>query len=280
MDLAASLGVGTAALQTVAAVAAVRAGADLPAVMLWLLVAQIVASGFGWFLCRSAEPGFTVTPSAAPAALVALFNRVWPFALLAGLAIVTQRIGVLLLAFLSGDVPAGWFAAASRVVEGLKLTHYAFLGAMLPLASRLSAQDTKAGLATLVKQSRLMLLGVGVGAAIAASALAAPIVGLLYGAEYQPAVTALRILAWGLLPYAVAAPTALALVSTGHERRVLRATIVAVVVTAGLGVWLIPMAGVNGACVAVIAGEGVRTVLLFLETGRIGTPNFAPDVPP
>jgi O-antigen/teichoic acid export membrane protein len=277
MDLAAFLGVGTAALQTVAALAAVRAGARLPALMLCLLVTQAVSAAFGWLLCRVARPGFTLAAPAAPAALVTMLKRVWPFALLAGLPLVSQRIGVLLLTLLAGDAPAGWFAAAARVVEGLKLTHYAFLGALLPLASRLGAQGTNEWLARLVQKSRLVLLGLGVGAALAASALAAPLVWLLYGAEYHPAVTALRILAWALLPYAAAAPTALALVSTGHERVVLRAGTVAVVVTAGLGVWLIPRVGVNGACAALLAGEGVRSALLLLVAGRITTPRFAPD---
>jgi hypothetical protein len=40
------------------------------------------------------------------------------------------------------------------------------------------------------------------------------------------------------------------------------------------------MVGVNGACVAVIAGEAIRSVLLFLESGRIGAPRFAPEVIP
>jgi O-antigen/teichoic acid export membrane protein len=287
MDLAASLGVSTAALQTVGALVAVRAGADLPALMLCLLVAQAVAAVLGWRLCRAAHPGFTLAPSVAPAALVTLFERVWAFALLAGLTILSQRISVLLLALLAGDTPAGWFAAAARVVEGLKLTHYAFLGALLPLASRVGAQGASGGaeeghaasewLARLVRKSRLVLLGLGVATALAASGLAAPLVGLLYGGEYHPTVTALRILAWTLLPYAAAAPTALALISTGHERVVLRASTVGLMVTAGLGAWLIPRVGVNGACVAALGGEVARSALLFLGAGRTATPRFAPD---
>jgi len=287
MDLAAVLGVVTAALPAVAALAAVRAGAPLPTLMLCLLATQAVSAALGWRLCRVARPGFTLAAPTARAALVTMLKRAWPFALLAGLPLVSQRIGVLLLTLLAGDAPAGWFAAAARVVEGLKLTHYAFLGALFPLASRLGAQGTPGGsevahpanewLARLVQKSRLVLLGLGVGAAIAASTLAAPLVRLLYGVEYHPAVTALRILAWALLPYAAAAPTALALVSTGHERVVLHAGTVALIVTAGLGAWLIPRVGVNGACVAVLAGEGMRGALLVLAAGRIATPRFAPD---
>jgi O-antigen/teichoic acid export membrane protein len=280
LDFAAILGVGTAALQTVAALIAMRAGAHLPVLMLSLVFAQVLAAAFGWLLCRIAQTGFRLGVSTVPASLVVLFKRVWPFAVLAGLTILSQRIGVLLLALLAGDASAGWFAAAARVVEGLKLTHYAFLGALLPLASRAGADGqypANEWLVGLVRKSRLVLLGLGMAAALAASALASPLVSLLYGAEYHAAVTALRILAWTLLPYAAAAPTALALVSTGHERVVLRAGGVGLVITTGLGVWLVPQMEVNGACAAVLAGEIARSALLLLAGGRIATPRFAAD---
>ena len=277
MDLAAVLGVGTAALQTIAAFAVVRVGGSLPVLMLCLLGTQAVSAVLGWLLCRIARPGFTLAATAPLGAVVTLLKRVWPFALLTGLAMISQRIGVLQLTLLAGDVAAGWFAAAARVFEGLKLTHYAFLGALLPLASRLGAEGTSEWLTKLVRKSQIVLMSLAVGAAVAASALAAPIVSLLYGAEYRPAVTALRILAWALLPYAAAAPTALALVSTGHERVVLRAGTVTVIVTTALGVWLIPRMAVNGACAAVLAGEMVRSALLLRVAGRIATPRFVPD---
>ena len=279
MDLYASFNVVTSALQAAAALAAVRARAGVPALVLWLLLAQIAAAVLGRLLCGVARPGFAFAGGAAPAAITNLFQRAWPFALLAGLAIVGQRIGVLLLGLLAGDAPAGWFAAAARVVEGLKLVHYAFLGALLPLASRVVAQGASGGdagvqaahqrLAGLVRRSRLVLLALGVGAAVAASALATPIVTLLYGSAYHPAIEALRILAWGLLPLAATAPTSLALVTTGHERVVLRAAGAAVLVTTGLGLWLIPRLGVNGACAAVLAGEALLSALLLFETSRI-----------
>lgn len=277
MDLAAILGVGTAALQTIAALSAVLTGAGLRVLVFYLFLAQVAAVALGWFLCRAAQPGFTLAGPASPAAIVSLLKRIWPFAILAGLPLVSQRIGVLLLTLIAGDAPSGWFAAAGRIVEGLKLTHHAFLGALLPLASRLGAAGPNQWLAGLVQKSRIALLALGVGAAIVASALAAPIVGVLYGAEYHPAVTALRILAWTLLPYAIAAPTALALVSTGHERAVLRAGSVALVTTVSLGVLLIPMVGVNGACIAVMAGEVLRSALLWFESGRIDMRVIPPD---
>ena len=87
---------------------------------------------------------------------------------------------------------------------------------------------------------------------------------------------ALRVLAWALVPFAAAAPTAMALVSPGPAVVVVGVAGLGVAVTLSAGALLIPMAGVNGACVAVLAGEVVRSALLVFETDRIAAPRFAP----
>lgn len=284
MDLSALLTVGTAALQAGVALAVVRAGGGLAHLVLALLVAQVTAAALGWALCRIARPGFALVAPAAAAAssmCVTMLKRTWPLALLGGLGVLNQRIGVLLLSFLAGDTSAGWYAAAFRIVEGLKLTHYAFLGALLPVAARIVADGLSDAsmtaaqpLAGLVRRSRRVLLGLGVAAALGANLLATPIVLLLYGHAYAPAAAALRILAWSLVPFAAAAPTAMALVSTGHELVVVRIGALGVAVTLALGVMLIPMAGVNGACIATLVGEVVRCTWLVFETGRIAAPRL------
>jgi O-antigen/teichoic acid export membrane protein len=285
MDLHAKLTTGTAALQTGAAAVALRGGPSLPRLMFALLLAQVGAALLAWWLCRVARPGFALRGWNAPLRLGALIESTWLLALLTGLGMVTGRIGVVLLSLLAGDAPAGWFAAAARVVEGLTLATYSASAAMLPMASRLAAEHksershvTARSLARLLRRSQVVLIAIAVLAAVAASVLAAPIVvGVLYGRAYAPAVGALRVLCWALIPTAAAATASLALVSAGLERIAVLAAALGLVVVTGLGVWLIPRAGVNGACAAVLAGEIVRSVLLLLHTGRIGTPDFAPD---
>src|SRR5206468_2553573 len=109
-------------------------------------------------------------------AVIGMLTRAWVLALLSGLGMVNQRIGVVLLALLAGDTAVGWFAAAARVVEGLKLTHYAWLGALFPLASRIGRARPGAAasqpLSGLLRKSTLVLLAVALGAALAATALA------------------------------------------------------------------------------------------------------------
>ena len=276
MDLYAQLTIGTAGLQTVAAVAAVLVRARLSDVVVALLLAQVGAALLGWWLCRVARPAFTVGHWSARIALGVLIGDVWPLALLSGLAVVTQRIGVVLLSFLAGDAPAGWFSAAARVVEGLKLAHYAVQGGMLPVASRLAAREAfedtfiaRTAFAEMVRGSLAILVAISAVAAVAATLVAGPIVTLLYGRAYGPAIDALRLLAWTLIPTAVAGPLSLAFVSEGRERIALRIAVLALAVTIGLGLWLIPRAGLQGACVAVLIGETVRTVSLVVATRRV-----------
>ena len=275
MDLYARLTVGTATLQTAAALLALHLGARLPQVMGALLLAQVGAAALGWWLCRLARPGFALRSWRAAPGLGSLVASSWLLAILSGLSMVSQRLGVVMLSWLAGDAPAGLFAAAARVVEALKLGNYALSGAMLPVASRLTSQQASGpslapgpSLTTLLQGSQVVLLGIATLAAAGATLFAAPLVTVLYGHAYGPAVAALRILAWALIPAAVAAPVSMYLVSAGLERIALGAIALAVTVTLGLGVWFIPRTGISGACAAVVAGELIQAAGLFVGGRR------------
>lgn len=285
MDLSAALTIATAVLLAGVAIGIVRAGGGLQHLVLGLLFAQATAALLAWTLCRRARPGLALVDARGAAAstmFVGMLKRAWPLALLGGLGVLNQRIGVLLLSLLASDTAVGWFAAAFRVVEGLKVAHYAALGALLPMASRIVADGASdpalpatEPLTGLIHKSRRVFMGLAVAVACGATLFATPIIVLLYGHAYAPAVAALRILVWGLIPFAAAAPTAMALVSTGHELVGVRIGVLGTAVTVSLGAMLIPMAGVNGACLAVVAGELVRCGLLVFETGRIAAPRLA-----
>ncbi len=286
MDLSALLTCGTAALMASVAFVVLRVGGSLPQLMAALLLAQVVVSVVAWYLCRVVQPGFALTHAAGigSTVLLGIIRRTWPLALLGGLAILSQRVGVLLLTFLAGDASSGWFAAAFRVVEGLKLAHYSLLAAMSPVAARMVADAMSdepikdpEPLAGLLHKSMVILVILGVAAALVATLAAKPIIVVLYGSSYGPAIQALRVLAWTLVPIGAAAPTALGLVSAGHERIVVRTAAIGVVVTLAAGVLLIPRMGVSGASSAVLVGESIRCALLLVERNRIAAPRFAPD---
>ena len=82
--------------------------------MVALTVAQLGAAVLGWRLCRAARPGVALLVWEARAPLGPLVQGSWLLALLTGLGVLSQRVGVVLLSSLAGDAPAGWFAAGRR----------------------------------------------------------------------------------------------------------------------------------------------------------------------
>ncbi|HSD84566.1 MAG TPA: polysaccharide biosynthesis C-terminal domain-containing protein, partial [Anaerolineae bacterium] len=191
----------------------------------------------------------------------------WPFALLSVLAVIYQRLGVLMLSTLATDAQAGWYAAAMRIIEPLKMLHFAVLGALLPALSHLAAPINRQQhlLATsLFRRSLLFLLIFSLFAGCVIVVLAQPIVMLLFGATYAPAVEVVQLLAVSVLPYTISASLSLRLVTQGRERRVLGATMLSVIVAFLLNRGLIPAAGPNGAALAVIGSESFLALMMLV----------------
>ena len=200
---------------------------------------------------------------------------VWPLALLGVLAVIYQRMGVLLLTVQAGDAPTGWFSAAARIVEPLKFVHLAVLGALLPALSRLTSEgrampDTGEPARVARREfsnSFVGLLGFSVFAALFVFLAAQPLVAWLYGPGFAPSAIALQVMIWSLIPYTVSASLSLRLIVRRRERRVLVVTLISLAVSLALNLWLIPVYGLVGAAVAVLGGETAQAGI-FVWLGR------------
>lgn len=269
----AALGVVVAALQLLGAFTFVHTPADFPALALVVIAAQTAGALLAAWLSARTVPRFGVDWRLTGVILGAILWAALPLALLTGLAIAYQRLGVFALSALAGEAATGWYAAASRLVEGLKLGHYAMLGALLPvLARHAPAQNARAHLG---RRAWLWLLALSAVLAVLVSVFAAPLVDVLYGARYGPSVLALQILAWSLLPYTVSAYLSVRLVAANAEYLLLAGTLLSFLVALGLNAWLIPLSGVAGACVSVVVSETVLAALLWALSRRIERPTRA-----
>jgi len=190
-------------------------------------------------------------------------------ALLAILGVVYQRLSLLMLPALGGILVTGWFAAAARTVEATKLFHVSAFTALYPAMSQPEPRKD------FQVPFRFLLAGAG-GIALGLTLLAGPIVRLLFGADYLPAVPALRILAWTLLPYTATAFLSLSLLAAGRERVVLRGLIAGLVTLAALNLLLVPRAGLTGAGWAFLAAETVQAGVLALQRAPTGLMNLFP----
>jgi O-antigen/teichoic acid export membrane protein len=150
---------------------------------------------------------------------------------------------------------------ARALARALQTVQYAVAHAYLPAVAAAWRTAGAAGLAEIYVRARRLsfaLLWPGVALCLVAST---PILGLLFGPDYEPAGDALRLLAVGLGIDAVAGARELPLQAIGAARTAARCGTAAVAVGLGAMLVLAPIGGAMGAAVAVVLMSLVRAVL-------------------
>ena len=275
-----------AASQVVAALILLRQGAGLLG-MAWVMVAgqvgaAILTGALAWRFLPGFEHRWPTTIDHLRKKLYAGF----PLALLMAVAVLYQRAAILGLSLLATDEETGWFAAAARLVEAAKLVPYAYFGALFPVLARVVSGGTlpvKSGKWIARERQRqvpvalakgpysahpLILLLFGLFLPLVTNILAAPIIGLLYGEGYEPAVALLRVLSWGLLPFLFTIKSSVELVSAGHEKLALLGAIVSTLVLGLLILLLRATHGLRGVAWAVVVAEIVQALILLYLSRR------------
>jgi O-antigen/teichoic acid export membrane protein len=233
---------------------------DLSSLCVFLMIGHLAAALISLALCSASFPTFSLFPLLD---FRPIFSLALPFALLTTISLLSQRLGLFSVSSLLGEREAGYYSAAARVVEGLKLGHYAVLGALLPALSR-AAQNTNPKL----RVAFTAMLGLSALLSAAVTLAAQPLVTLLYGSGYTPSIALLTILAWTLVPYTVSAFISVDLVSGGHEQTLVKTAIVSLGIFLALYFGLISVFGSNGAACAALVGEILQAVVLVIARRR------------
>ena len=151
----------------------------------------------------------------------------------------------------------GLFSVAQRTVEGAKTGHAAVFTALYPAM----AQDKNRSFHL---PWTLLLVSAGLGS-ITLSALAGPIMLMLFGAEYAASIPALQILAWTLIPYTVNTFLILKFVSSKNEKPVLYASLISLVLLFSFNFSWIPQIGLIGASWSVLIAEVSQALILIVN---------------
>ncbi len=229
-----------------------------------LLIVQVLACVLAGILCTTQIPGFWQSWRFSWKAMPEMIHVSAPIAMLGLLGMLYQKLGLYLLSTLSGAAMTGWFSAAQRAVEASKTVHLSVFTALYPGMAQAETDSTgKTGWAETLRLSWKLLLAVAALVSLGLSLLAAPLVQLLYGAQFEPAIPALRVLAWTLIPYTVNTFLTLSFVAAKKERAVATALTVSLLGLAVMSVWWIPTLGAQGAAWAVLIAECIQAGLLL-----------------
>ena len=261
MDLYLLLNMAVAFIQLGSAWWVLQASGTLLSLVTVLTVVQLIAAVFAGVLCYRGVPAFNLKVNVARQEVLRVARLAWPFALLGVLAVIYQRLGVLMVSTLGTELQTGWYAAAARVIEPIKMLHFAVLGALLPALAQRTTLESVA--ARVFRRSWLFLLISSIAAAAVIIALAPFIVTLLFGVSYALAAPVAQILALSLIPYTLSAIWSVRLVTEGRERPVLWSTAFALGAAFILNRWLIPDYGSIGAALAAVGSETLLAAVLL-----------------
>lgn len=249
MDLVWILSLTNGIVQLIAALLAF----DLWTLCLFILIGQCFIAVLSYWICFVSLPGFSLLPLHDPRPL---FRLTLPFAVLTVLLVISQRLGVLSVSTLLGDAATGIFSSASRVVDGLKLGHYAVLGALLPVISRGTIESKVS-----FRNGFILLMILSFLAAIGLSVIPRIVIFILFGNNFSLASDLLSLLGWSLIPYTISSFISYDLIARKQETTLVRATAVSLGVFIFLYLWLVLSYNLQGAIYAALIGETIQAVI-------------------
>jgi O-antigen/teichoic acid export membrane protein len=224
----------------------------------YLLGVHVIGAAVG-FYALSRMDGFPRKLGIYPPAHPCLAKVSARMALIGTLRLVYEKITLTMLPVLTTVSETGLFASSLRTVDAAKLGHLSALTAAYPEMARTKLKGTH------LNRSKLWLF---VAAVLISSTLflfAERILLLLFGSEFISSASALRILAWTIIPYYVVSYYSLAFVAIQRETAVLSALGIALLLLVVLLVFLVPLYGLRGAAAAVFIAEIVQAFLLWLQ---------------
>lgn len=185
----------------------------------------------------------------------ALAQALGPVAVAFVLTFATTRLVPLLVALLAGDVAAGYFGAAVRVLDVLMVVPIALSAAVYPVLAR--TRPTDPSFRRLFVQSTEILLLLGLPAALALAYGAPWLTAAVYGPRYGPTAFLLAVLGaaacLGFLNYFLG----FVFLAVDRPGRLLAVAATSLAASVALTPWLVLAFGAPGGAVALVLVETI-----------------------
>lgn len=196
-----------------------------------------------------------------------LIKNSYPFALLSIFVIIYFRIDTIMLERMTNLNVVGWYNAAYSILVLLIHLPQIFTGVIFPTMSSLEI-SSKPKLREVYTQSFRFLVVFGVLFSMGGILLAKPIIRLLYGAAYTPAVFPLQILLFTLLPLFISSLTSNVINIYRPKTNLLIAAIIMLPMNIILNLILIPIYSLSGAAIATLITESSGALLSIYFAGH------------
>lgn len=184
----------------------------------------------------------------------------------------TQTLGILsfnfdtiLLGFMADPTQIGWYRAAYKPITALLAIPITYHLGLFPALARTHSSDYADFKSLVVRSLRLTSI-FAIPLAIGGTFLAAPIIELLYGPGYTPAIPAMQLLSWSACFVIIRGTFRQALIASGNQKLDFFSAGLAVLINIGMNLFLIPRYGFLGAALATVLSDGIwfLSVVIFV----------------
>lgn len=260
------------AVKLVGGVWLLSSGADVAAIA-WLMVAAGVASLIVYppalrRLFRRAPPSDRVWRT-LPDIHFSLeqLRRTPGFFAIHLFSVLDYQTDAFLISLLLTETDLGFYSAALTITLAISLLSFAVRAAIYPVMSRY-ALDAPEKLALLHAKANQYLLALSLPAAAAVCLLAQPIVRLIYGDAFAPAVPVLQVSVWAAVFLLVNVPNARLLLIGHRQEAAAGLTAVSMTTNVVANLILIPLFGIVGAALARVLASAAFFVSIHLYVRR------------
>lgn len=190
-------------------------------------------------------------PQDVRARLSAAFSRrqlafVPGFVLISVFTTLNFQIDTLLISFLMSEADIGFYGASQTILAGFLMIPAAIRTALYPLMARYKVDD-EAKLAQLYRKSLQYLTIASLPVSVAVTFVAGPIIFLVFGEAFAPAVPALQWSVWALVFAVLTVPSARLMLVYNRQTQAGWLRGLGMLASVGLNLLLIPPFGIVGA---------------------------------
>lgn len=179
------------------------------------------------------------------------------------------KIDTVMLGFMSGFQPTGWYNAAYKIIDALTAVPFIVAITIYPVMSRFHSENKKL-LHLLYKKSFYYLLMLGLPLAVGTTLIANRIILFVYKSSFQNSTIALQILVWAVMFIFVNYVMGYLLNSIEKQVLFTYSTGFCALLNIALNFLLIPKYSYIGASVATVFTEFVNFIILFYLTSNSG----------
>ncbi len=176
------------------------------------------------------------------------------FFFLHALILLDYQADALIISLMLGESALGYYAAAQTILLAFNLMPPAIRAALYPLMSRYH-QNAPEKLSLVYEKVSHYLAALVLPLAAGLTILAEPVIGLIFGPDFGPAVPILRITIWVVVFLFLVEPHARIMLVNNRQREAARITAVTTGLNIALNLILIPVLGIIAAAIARLASS-------------------------